>query len=63
MRKGKRITITLETKGNGGVITASVQVATVLYGSGDNITVQGSDGNIYEINAGEQQPDGSYIVA
>ncbi len=51
--KGKRIKIQLA---GGDVIAAKV-----LYGSGDNFTVEGADGNLYEIDRNIRE-DKAYVV-
>lgn len=63
MRKGKQITITIESIERGtGVITAENISATVLYGSGDHVTVKGEDGYIYEIDANIRTDNDGYKV-
>lgn len=62
MRKGKRITITIESIDRHGVVTVENIAARVLYASGDNVTVQGSDGYVYEIDANIRTDGDAYKV-
>lgn len=52
--KGKHIKV---QRSDGSIIAA-----TVLYGSGDNLTVQGADGFVYEIDRNIRSGDGSYVA-
>lgn len=61
MRKGTRVTIRTEEKWS-GVIMASLMTAKVVTVQGDNITVKGADGCIYEIDRNIRHDDGAYIV-
>jgi hypothetical protein len=52
--KGRYITIELQD--------GRRLVAKVLYGSGDNFTVQGADGNLYEIDRHTRTFANAYVV-
>lgn len=52
--KGKRIKIQLQ---DGRTIAAKVE-----YHSGDNMTVQGADGFIYEVDRNVREDNGAYVV-